>query len=109
MQIVIGVLISLAAAMLFFLIEPFLLGLDETQRLVWSGVVFLLVVGIIVVLTKLKSNPSKDPRSIAERNEAGKDLSIELDKVRAKDGSGNIASDNKSGGKTTIKISDSDL
>lgn len=109
MQIVIGVLISLVAAVIFFLIEPLLLGLDETPRLVWSGVVFLLVVGIIVVLTKLKSVASKEPRAIAQRNDAGKDLSIELDKVRTKDGSGNVASDNKSGGKTTIKISDSDL
>lgn len=109
MQIIIGVLISLAAALVFFVIEPFLLGLDETWRRVGAGAVFLVVVGIVAVLQKFKSDPSKDPRSFAERNEAGKDLSIELDKVRAKDGSGNIASDNKSGGKTTIKISDSDL
>ncbi|MDF0599151.1 hypothetical protein P1J78_00265 [Psychromarinibacter sp. C21-152] len=109
MQVIIGVFISFAAALLFFLVEPMLLGLSETWRTIAAVIVFVVVIGITFYLHWRTSGSSKEPRSIAMRNKSKKDLDIEMKNVKAKDGSGNIASENESGGNTKIKISDSDL
>lgn len=105
MQIIIGLFISFAAALLFVLVEPMLLGLSET----WRAIAAVIVIGITFFLHWRFSGTANEPRSIAMRNKSKKDLDIEMENVKAKDGSGNIASDNESGGNIKIKISDSDL
>ncbi|MEF2549332.1 hypothetical protein VQ045_19500, partial [Aurantimonas sp. E1-2-R+4] len=109
MQVVIGVLISFAAALVFFVVEPMLLGIDEAWRITATALVFVIVICITFVLNWLQSDSPKKPRSIGVGNKSKKDLYIEIDKLKAKGGSGNIASQNESGGNTKIKISDSDL
>lgn len=109
MQVIIGVLISFAAAVVFFVVEPMLLGLDETWRTIAAALVFVIIIGITFILNRFRSDSPRDPRSIGVGNKSKKDLDIEIDKVKAKGGSGNIASQNESGGNTKIRISDSDL
>lgn len=109
MQIIIGVFISFAAALLFFLFEPMLLGLSEAWRMVTAAIVFVVVISIVFFLHRRSSGSSNEPRSIAMRNKSKKDLDIEMKNVKAKIGSGNVASDNESGGSTKIKIFNSDI
>ena len=109
MQVIVGVCISFAAALLFFLFEPMLLGLDENLRIVAAVVVFIAVIGITFYYHWRSSGVSKEQRSIATGNKSKKDIDIEMKKVTVKDGCTKIASHNKSAGNTKIKISDSDL
>lgn len=109
MQILIGVLISFAASLAFFSVEPMFLGLDETWRKIASALVFVIVIGIIFCLRSFQYDSPKAPLSIGVGNKSKKDLDIEIDKVKSTGGAGNIASQNESGGNTKIKISDSDL
>jgi hypothetical protein len=109
MQVIIGLFISLAASLLFFTGEPMLLGLSETWRTVAAVMVFAVIIGVTFFLHWRSAGASNKPRSIAMRNKSNQGLYIEIKNVKAKNGSGNIASDNESGGNTKIKISDSDL
>ena len=109
MQVVIGVLISFAAALGFFVVEPMLLGLDESWRLIAAAIFFVTLIGITHFLKRAQTRSPKEPQSIGAGNTAKQDLDIELKNVKAKHGSGNIASDNKSGGNMNIKISDSEV
>lgn len=109
MQVIIGVLVSLAAALLFFVVEPMLLELDEVLRTSTSVLVFIVVIIISFVLSRFQSVFSKEGGSIGVGNMSKKDLDIEIDNVKTHGGSGNIASRNVSGGNTKIKISGSDI
>jgi uncharacterized membrane protein len=109
MQVIIGVLISFAAALLFFLVAPMLLGLSETWRTIATVIVFVITIGISFFLHRRSARSSNELRSIAMRNKSKRDLDIEIRGVEAKKGSGNIASDNESGGNMKVKISNSDL
>jgi hypothetical protein len=109
MQVILGVLISFAAALVFFVVEPMLLGLDGSWRIIVTALVFALVICMTFALHRYQSESQKETRSIGVGNKSKKDLEIEIEKVKAKGGSGNIASQNESGGNTKIKISDSDI
>ena len=109
MQIIIGVFASFAAGLLFFLVEPMLLGLSEAWRMVAAAIVFVVVIVITFYLHWRSSGSLNELRSIAMRNKSKRDLDVEMKNVKAKEGTGNIASDNESGGSAKIKISDSDL
>ena len=109
MQVVIGVLISFAAALGFFVVEPMLLGLDESWRLIAAAIFFVTLIGITHFLIRAQSRSPKEPQSIGAGNTAKKDLDIEFNNLKVEGRSGNIASDNKSGGNMNIKISDSEV
>lgn len=109
MRVIIEVLIGFAAAVAFFIVEPMLLGLGETWRMVAAALVFAIVISLTLVLSKFYLDKPSEFRSIGVGNKSKKGLDIEIGNVKTKGGSGNIASQNVSGGNTTIKISDSEI
>ena len=109
MKVVIGVLVSFLAALLFFVVEPMLLDLEGILKPIAVVLVFVIVIFIMFFLTRFQSSTSKEPRAIGVKNKAMKDLNIEMKGVKVREGSGDIASGNESLGNTKIKISDSEI
>ncbi len=109
MKVVISLLVGLLPAVGFFVFEPKLTALGEPHRTLAAAAIFLGLFILAFIFRRFLPGEQAKRRSIGVGNKAEKDLGIEMKNVKAKGGSGNIASDNESGGNTKIKISDSDL
>jgi hypothetical protein len=109
MHVVITVLVGLLPAVAFYIFEPKLTAIGEPNRTIIAAAIFIGLFFLALLFRRFLSGTQGEGRSIAMRNKSKKDLDIEMKNVKAKGGSGNIASENESGGNTKIKISNSDL
>lgn len=109
MNAVASVLASVAAAAAFFLLEPFLLGLAEPWRFAGTGVVLALAAGLSLYFNKSvgQKGSADGVRKVMSGNKADTDLSVDVDGLDTTQANGKVLADNKSGGKTTIKVKNS--
>lgn len=109
MHIVITVLVGLLPAVAFYIFEPKLTAAGEPNRTIIAAAIFAGLFVLALLFRRVLPGAQGDGRSIGVGNKAEKDLGIKLKNVKAKDGTANVASGNKSGGSTKIDISDSDI
>ena len=109
MHVVITVLVGLLPAVAFYIFEPKLTAIGEPNRTIIAVAIFIGLFVLALLFRRFLPGKQDVRRSIGVGNEANKDLGIKLKNVKAKDGTANVASGNKSGGSTKIDISDSEL
>lgn len=106
MTVVANVLVSVAAAVLFLLVEPYLLGLDQP----WKSIAALIVVIVACSVAHMLGRAKKAEKlRVLTENEAGKDLRVKADGIEVTSKEGDILSGNKAKGTVVIDVSDSKL
>ncbi|MBO1326011.1 hypothetical protein K2X14_13795 [Acetobacter sp. TBRC 12305] len=107
MSVIADLLIGLASAFLFALLEPYLLGLAPPWK--WASAVAVLIgAGVIAhLLRRAKPDSSEKARQILTGNNAGEDMEIIANNVDATGSQGAVLAENKAEGKVKINISDS--
>ena len=109
MHLAIAFLVGLLPTVAFYIFEPKLTAMGEPNRTIIAVVIFIVSGALIWRFGRFLPGTQGERRSIGVGNEANKDLDIKLKNVKAKDGTANVASGNKSGGSTKIDISDSEM
>ncbi|NHN92746.1 hypothetical protein [Acetobacter sicerae] len=107
MSVIADLLIGLASAFLFALLEPYLLGLEPQWKWV-SAVAVLIGAGVIAhLLRRAKPDALKKARKILTGNDAGEDIEITANNLDATGSQGNVLTENKAKGNVKIDITDS--
>jgi hypothetical protein len=110
MGALVGILTSIAASAIFFLVEPRLLAMGEPWRLIATAVVFLISAGLALYLCRRTPDQAGAHASMLSDNEIGKGLKARIEEVDLPHSSGSrIASGNKVGGSAHIEIKNSTL
>ncbi len=110
MGIWVGIFISVAAAALFFFVEPYLLRLDTLWRLVGTAGVFLVSTALAVYLSRKDSASAVGSGSVLSGNEIRRGLKARIEGTELSESpTGRILSGNKIGGDADVDIKNSKL
>ena len=109
MTVLVGVLASLAAAAVFFFIEPYLLELDQSWRLVGTVVVFVASAGLAMFFHKKSSGEKPDGSAIISDNVVKKDMTAKISGLETTQPANKVLSGNKVSGNADFEIKDSKL
>lgn len=109
MAILVGILISLAAATAFFFIEPYLLELDQSWRLAGTAVVFVTSAGLAMLFHKKRAGEKPGGTDIISDNEVEKDMTAKVNGLETTQPATKVISGNKVGGNADFEIKNSKL
>lgn len=109
MAVLVGILISLAAATAFFFIEPYLTELDQLWRLVGTVVVFVIFAGLAMLFHKKSPGEKSEGTDIISDNEVEKDMTAKINGLETKQSATKVLSGNKVGGNADFEIKNSKL
>lgn len=107
MSVIGDLFIGLAAALLFFLLEPYLLGLEQPWTSVSAAAVLIGAGAIAHLIRRSRPHSAERGRKILTGNKAGKGLKITAKDVDTTGGQGDVLSENKAKGDVKINISNS--
>ena len=108
MGVSVGILISIAAAAVFFFIEPHLLALAQPWRLFATACVFLISTGLAVYLGKKAAAKIEGETAILSDNEVKKRMTAKVDNLEVSPGATDkLLSGNKVGGDANFEIKNS--
>jgi hypothetical protein len=110
MGIWIGILGSVAAAALFFIIEPYLLATEQPWRVVGTAGVFLISTALALLLRKREVAQEKSGGGILSDNDVGNAMNARVEDTELTGTSKNkVLSGNKIGGSADFEIKNSKL
>lgn len=109
MAVLVGILISLAAATAFFFFEPYLLELDQSWRIVGTAVVFVASAGLAMFFHKESAGENSDGSDILSENEVEKNMTAKINGLETTQPPSKVISDNKVRGHADFEIKNSKL